>query len=152
MSRRSEVRSPTPALISSLRLGDLLVYWLAAGEAFAGVVPVGDSLFTQFPAKQHGAAFHLAGEIEQPYVDVFHLDSGGVNFGERVLYPLDGFLALRFAPRHLNDVHQQAAAEKDAMGEVLEFGVHAFDQLLAIDRGTQQRFQNRQKAFRLLRG
>src|SRR6478752_1098454 len=88
-------------LVSPFRPGDSVVYGLAAGEAFAGVVPVRDSLFTQFPAQQNSAAFHLAGEIEQSDVEVFHLDSGGVDFGEGVFDALDGFLALRFAPRHL---------------------------------------------------
>jgi len=83
-------------------------------------VPVRNSLFAQFPAKQHSSAFHLAREVEQANVDVFHLNSGGIDLGESVFHPLNGFLTLRLAPRHMNDVHPQTPAEKNAMGKFLQ--------------------------------
>src|SRR3984893_7859370 len=102
-------------LVRSLRLRNSLVNRLAAGEAFTGTVPMSYSLFAQLPAEQHCMGFHLAGEIEESQIAVFYLYSGRINFGERILYALDGLLALGLAPCHVNDVHQQTAPEKDAM-------------------------------------
>ena len=115
-------------------------------------MPVRDPLFAQLPAQQYGAAFHLAGEVEQSDIEVLHLYSGGVNLGQRVFYALDGLFALRLAPRHLNDVHQQSSAEEDAVGEVLELGIDGFNQLLAVNGGAQERLQNRQKALGFFEG
>src|SRR4051812_19622121 len=42
-------RPTTDDLISSFCLSDFLVDWFAAGEAFVGAVPVGDSGFSQLP-------------------------------------------------------------------------------------------------------
>jgi hypothetical protein len=52
----------------------------------------------------------------------------------------------------LDDVHQQASAEEDAVGEVLELGVYGFNQLFAIDGGAQQRFQDGKKALGFFEG
>ena len=61
---------------------DPLINGLASGEAFAGGVPVSDSLLSQLPAEQDGASINVAGKVEQADVEVFDLHAGGVDFGE----------------------------------------------------------------------
>ena len=55
-----------PLLVRLFRLGDFFVDGLAAGEAFGGVVPVRNSLLTQFPAQQHDWPSTLQGKSSNP--------------------------------------------------------------------------------------
>src|SRR5580700_3117344 len=98
-----------------LRLADLLVNRLAAGEALGSVVPVVDSLLSQLPAKQHDVAVHFAGKVEQPDIQIFYLDTGGVNLCQRIFHARDSFFALSLPASHVNHVDQQAALEKNAV-------------------------------------
>jgi len=69
---------------------------LASGKAFTGAVPVGD-VGSPVSSRAAGSRFDFAGEVEQSDVDVFHLDSGGVDFGEGVFDAANGLLAVGFA-------------------------------------------------------
>jgi len=115
---------------------DLFVDGLAAGEAFGGVVPVGDSVLSQFPAEQHDLAVNFAGEVEQSDIEIFHLDAGGIDLGEGVFHPRDSFFALRLAASHVDNIDQQAALQKHAVREFLEFSVYGLDQFLAVNGGA----------------
>ena len=44
-------------------------------------------MFTHLPAEQDDATLDFAGKIEQTDVEVFNLDSNGINFGESVFSP-----------------------------------------------------------------
>src|ERR1035441_5052770 len=90
------------------RIRDALVDGLACHETLVGPVPVRDCQLTQFPAQQKGLTLNLAGEIEQSNVEVFHLDAGCINFGERVLDAANRLLAFRFAPRQMDYIQQRA--------------------------------------------
>jgi len=115
-------------------------------------VPVLDGWLAQLPAQQEDLALHLAGKIEQSDVEVFHLHAGGVNFGDGILDAPNRLLALRLAPRQMDDIQQRAAAEKNPVRRLLQLGVHVFNQLLAVDRLPEQRFQNRQEHLRFVEG
>ena len=110
-------------------------------------MPVGDSMLSQFPAEQHDLAVNFAGEVEQSDIEVFYLDAGGIDLGEGVFHTRDGFFALRLAASHVDNIDQQAASQKHAVREFLEFGVHGFDQFLAVESGAQQRFQHGQQGL-----
>src|SRR5580692_10192798 len=87
-----------------LRLADLLVNRLAAGEALGSVVPVVDSLLSQLPAKQHDVAVHFAGKVEQPDIKIFYLDTGGVNLSQRVFHARNRSFALSLPASHVDHV------------------------------------------------
>src|SRR5208282_5870447 len=90
--------------------------------------------------------------IEQSDVEVFHLHASRVNFGESILDAPNRLLALRLAPRQMDDIQQHAAAKKNPVRRLLQLGVHVFNQLLAVDRLPEQRLQNRQKHLRFIEG
>ena len=71
---------------------------------------------------------------------------------ESVFDALDGFLALRLAPRPMHDVQVHTALQQDAMGQILEFFIDGLDELLAIDCRTQQRLKDRQQGLRFAEG
>src|SRR5215472_8232038 len=87
-------------LLFLARAGDAIVDGLAAGKALFGRVPVRDLVFAEFPAKQHDFTLDAAGKIQQPDIDVFHLHTSGMNFGDGVFSALDGALTLRFPAGH----------------------------------------------------
>src|SRR5271169_6011308 len=97
-----------------LRLTDFLVNRLAASEALGSVMPVRDPGLAQLPAEQHDLAVHFAGEVEQPDIEILHLDAGGIDFSQSILHARDGLFTLGFAARHVDYVHQQPAAKEDA--------------------------------------
>jgi len=123
-------------LICLFRFDDLFVDGLAAGEAFGSVVPVCDSVLPQFPAEEHDLAFNFAGEVEQSDIQIFHLDAGGIDLGEGVFHTRDSLFALCLAASHVDHIDQQAALQKHAVGEFLEFSVHGLDQFLAVNGGA----------------
>ncbi len=93
--------------------------------------------FTQFPTQEHDLSFDFAGKIQQTNIDVFYLNPGSMNLGHRVFCPLDSTLALRLAPRHFHDVDQRAPIQKNPVCQSFRLSIDFFNQLLAIDGGTQ---------------
>lgn len=134
------------------RSRDALVNRLAAGEALFGAMPVGNRRFAQLPAQQDDLTVNTTGEIEKPDVEILDLHAGGIDLGDSVLDALDGFFALGFAAREVNDVEQRAAVQEDAMGCRLQLGVDFFDQLFALDRLLEQGLEDRQQALRFVEG
>ena len=65
---------------------------------------------------------------------------------------VNGLLALRFPAGHLNNIHQQASAEEHTMRQFLEFKVDCFNQFLAVDGNTQERFKSGQKRLSFFEG
>src|SRR5208282_6126445 len=98
-----------------------------------------------FPAEQHDLAVNFAGKVEQSDIEIFYLDTGGINLGQSVFHTRDGFFALRLAASHVDDIDQQAALQKHAVREFLEFSVNGLDQFLAVNGGAQQRLQHGQE-------
>src|SRR5712692_5481783 len=131
------------------RLGDALVNGFPSGEAFCLAMPVSDFLLAQFPAQQHCRTIHDAGKIQKSNVEIFDLDTGRMNFSDRVFNPLHGFFALRLASGQMNDLDQSPAIQKNAVSNFLHFEVNFLDELLALDSSAQERFQNRQKGLSL---
>src|SRR5271166_797538 len=84
-ARRRELNHGETSVALLLAAEDALVDRLAPGEAFLLAVPVSDLVLAQLPAEQNDVTFHNAGKIEQPDIEVLHLHTGGVNFGDRVL-------------------------------------------------------------------
>ena len=106
-------------------------------------MPVCDCRLTQFPAEKQNFALHLAGEIKQANVDVFHLNAGGIDFGERILHPANRLLAFRLAACQVHHIQQRAAIKKNTMRRLLQLIVYVFNKFLAIDCLAKQRFKNR---------
>src|SRR5260370_9927233 len=111
-----------------------------------------DRGLAQFPAQQEDLALHLAGEIEQPDIEIFHLHAGRVNFAEGVLDAPNRLLALRLALCQMDHIQHHAAGEKNSVRRLLQLGVHVFYQLLAVDCLPEERFQNRQEHLRFIEG
>src|SRR5690348_8395367 len=78
---------------------DSLVHRLASGESFIHSVPVSDRLLAQFPTEKNGLAIHLAGEIEQSDIQVFHLHADGIDLSDGILATLLGLDPLRLFAR-----------------------------------------------------
>jgi hypothetical protein len=127
--------------------GDPLVDRLAAGETLGYAVPVSDAVLAKFPAEQNNLSIYFAREVEQANIEIFNLNTDGVDFGEGVFDSVDGFLALCFPTGKMNDVNRHAAAEKNVMREVLGFFINRLDQAFAIDGRTQQGFKNGEKGL-----
>jgi hypothetical protein len=68
---KAESLKPRAGFVCPLlpRVGDPVIDQPAPSEALRGAVPV------------HDLAVHLAGEVEQADVEIFHLHAGGVDFG-----------------------------------------------------------------------
>ena len=134
-------------LIRPFGADDAFINGLAAGESFFRAVPVGNGGFSHFPAQQYDMAFDLARKIEQANVDIFDLDSDGVDLGEGVFGALFGLGTLRFAAGHGHDVDVGAAVEEDAVSKSLHFGFDFFHDLLAADGRAQKRFEHRKQSL-----
>src|ERR1039457_2973563 len=111
---------------------------------------MGDRWFAQLPAQQEDFSFYLAGEVQQSDVEIFHLNSGRVDFGERILNAANRPLALRLAPGQMHHIQQHAAIEKNLVRGLLQFGVHVFNQLLGVDCLPEQRLQNWEQRLRFI--
>ena len=62
--------------------GDPLINRLASGESFVSSVPMSDALFAEFPAQQNDFPLHLAGKIEQSHIEILHLHTDRIDFGD----------------------------------------------------------------------
>jgi hypothetical protein len=132
-------------LIRPLCLCNSLVDQFAAGESFAGAMPVRDSCLAQLPAEQHRVSINFAGKIQQSGIEVFDLYPDGINFSHSVLDAVNCFLPLGLTRGHLNDIDQEASAEEYPMRQLLEFEINGFDQFLALNGSAQKRFKNGQQ-------
>src|SRR5438034_11390397 len=126
------------ALIRLFRLGNALVYRLAALKSFAHAMPVRDSFFAELPAEQHGFAIDYTGKVEQADVEILYLYADGIDLGDGVLHALNCLLAFGFASCQVDNVEESAAVEEDAMYDLLQFGVNSIDQFFAVNRILQQ--------------
>ena len=97
-------------------------------------------------------AVNLAGEVEQPDIEVLYLDASGIDFSQSVFHARDRLFSLRLPARHVDHVDQKASLQKDPVREFLEFSVDGFDQLFAVDCGAQQGFQHRQERLGFFKG
>jgi hypothetical protein len=53
-------------------IGRVVVQRLASGKAFVEPVPVGDALFSEFPAQIRFLTANETGEVNQPLLRIFH--------------------------------------------------------------------------------
>src|SRR5206468_7784081 len=126
-------------LVFFFRLQNALVNRLAAAETFRKSVPVGDLVLPQLPAKKNSLVFDQAGKIEQADIQVFHLHTGGINFGEGIFYRLHGLVTRSLAAGDFDDIHVAAAAQENAAVGFLQLRFNLLDELLALHGRAQQR-------------
>lgn len=132
-------------LVCSLGSRDALIDGLATGESFVGAMPVGDGLFAQLPAEKDGAAFDLAGKVEQADVDVFYLHANGVDFRQGILGALLGFDALGFAAGQGDDIKKHSAIHEDSVLQRLLLSLDRLHQFLAGNRSAKKGLEHRQQ-------
>src|SRR5205823_15018547 len=110
----------------------------------------GDSLLAELPAQQHRLAVDHTGKIEQADVEILYLHADGIDLGDGVLHALNCLLALGFASCQMDNVEESAAVEKDAMYDLLQFGVNGIDQFFAVNGVLQQRLKYWQQGLSFL--
>src|ERR1700758_1312045 len=97
-------KARTEGLVRLPAARNALVNRLAAGKSFLGAVPVRDRCLAQLPAQQDDLALDFAGKVQQADVEILHLDSDRVNFGEGVFRALLSLSPLGLASGHREHV------------------------------------------------
>src|SRR5262249_51242183 len=102
--------SVSPCLVWFLfELGDSFVDWLASRVAFVDAVPVRNIILAHLPAEQDRIPVHYTREVEQTHVEIFHLNSGGIDFCDDILDPLNCFVTLGSSRSCFSDFYQQTS-------------------------------------------
>ena len=130
-------------LIHLLRLRDSLIDRFASGEPLLHPVPVGNRLFSQFPAQQDRLPVDFAGKIEQANTQVFHLHACRINFRQSVFDSLLGFGTLGFATGERHNVKEHPPVQKHAVLQCLLLGIGFIENLFGTHCRAQQRFEYR---------
>ena len=109
-----------------------------------------DSRLAHAPAEQHHLVVEAAGKIEQPGIEILHLNADGIDLGDALADALQvGFHLHALFSRDAN-IYFHSAGEIDAPGQLREAGFGLFRGLLAFDRAFQQRFQHREQGLRFV--
>jgi hypothetical protein len=131
---------------------DSLVDGLSSGKAFFHAMPEFDLLFSILPAQQHNLIFHLAGKIQQPDINVFHLHSDRIDFRHCVLNGLLELVSLSSAANDLCYIWKKPATKKDSMLQVQKLLIDLVNRRLCLHRALKERFQDWQELLRFFQG
>jgi len=127
-----------------------IIQRLAAAEAGLDGVPMGDFVFTHFPAEEHDFAVDLTGKIKQADVEVFDLNADGVDFLDGIFGTLDMGIQFGALTADFGDIDVHSATHEDALAEALQLFVDDFGGMSGIDAAFQQRFQDGNQSLRFI--
>ncbi len=111
-----------------------------------------DRFFSQLPSRRRRIfALDFAREIEKAGVDIFYLNSGGVDLCQGVFDAADGLFALGLAAGEMDNVKQRASVEKDSVRGFLQLVVDLLDRPFAVN-GGEQRFKDGKQSLGFVQG
>ena len=139
-------------LLAVLHEASSAVFLLRDGKAFAGAVPMGNVVrLAVLPAEQNGFAIHVAGEVKQSSVEVFHLHTGGLNLCKRVFEQLHGAFARFLALYGRGEIKIGSAREKHVVSDILNLLIDYGNGFFRLHGALKQRLKNGQQHSGFLR-
>ena len=127
------------------RAGKAFVDRLARGETFIYSMPVFDSGFAQPPAQQHQPIIERERKIEQANIEVFDLNAGSINFGERIFDAPNCLDAKGTAIEAMPQFYRDSAGLVGAFGKSGEFILDLPGFTPGLHSLPQQAFKNGQE-------
>ena len=110
-------------------------------------MPVRDPGLAHLPAKQNDFVVDLAGKIQQPGIEVFHLDADRVDLLHRIFRALDMGFHLGALAGDLGDIDMHSAGDVNALGKILQLIVDPLRGAFCFDGALEQRLEHRNKCL-----